>query len=469
MQVRPSSELRALVAAGTPLALASLGQTLAGTLAVAVAGRLGEQELGAVGLGSSLYFTVAVFGVGVLLGVDPLLSQALGRGDVARARRGLGQGLWLALGSFLVLGLVLAGAALCLGSTSLGPATVSSVRDYLWGRLPGLAPYLGFVVLRSYAAALGRTRHVLTAVAAASLCVLGVAPALASAWGVLGIGLSESLGALVQLVVLAWCVRGHQLARGVARAPCADELAGVLRVGAPVGLSMVAEYAVFACVNVLVALVEPGALGAHQVAITWLGTLFMLPVGFGGAAAARVGRALGRGETESARQAGLVALGIALGFGAALSIPFFAAPRVLASWLTSDAHAISVALPLMGIAGLVLVADSAQAVLVGAVRGAGDTRYALFASLGAHFGLGLPVGVGLATWGGLGAAGLWLGLGVGLAGVACLLALRFIRVVAPLGAERCEPSRKSSSPARWPGQACSPHPSLGPAAPRLHP
>lgn len=463
------SELQLLLRAGTPLALASLVQTLVGTIAVAVAGRLGEGTLGAVGLGSAVYFTVAVLGVGVLLGIDPIVTQAVGRGDTEHARRALAQGLVLALLLCLPLGVLATRVVAGLHGIDLAPETLGSVHAYVWGRLPGLAPFLGFVVLRSSLAAEGRTGHVLTAAVAANLCVLASAPGLAEAHGPLGIGWAESLGAWVQAVVLLGCVRPRGLLRLVGRL---ELIVPMLRVGVPVGLALVLEYAVFAGVNLQVALLEPAALGVHQVAITWVGTLFMLPVGFGGAAAARVGQALGRGDVASARRAGVAALAIAVGFGAVAALPFLTIPRLLASWVTSDPHAISLALPLMGVAALALVADSAQAVLAGAVRGAGDTRFALLASLLGHYGLGLPVGFVLATRGGLGTTGLWLGLSVGLGSVALLLALRFIVVIAPLGrrAERCEPrSRESSLPAPWPGPECSPHPSLGPETSRLHP
>lgn len=143
-----AAELAPLVRLGAPLALASLGQTLIGTIAVAVAGRLGEDELSAVGLGAALYFTVAVFGLGVVLGIDPLITQALGRGDHEGARRGLSQGIWLALAAALGLALVIAALAVgltCLGCQRTLPASHAGICSVacLGSRRTSCSPHFG--------------------------------------------------------------------------------------------------------------------------------------------------------------------------------------------------------------------------------------------------------------------------------------------------------------------------------------
>lgn len=455
-----NTQLIPLLRAGAPLALASLAQTLVGTLALMVAGRVGERELGAVGLGSSLFFTIAAFGVGLLLGVDPIVSGAAGRGDREGVRRAVGQGLLLAFAAALVLAGVIALAAVMLGPGLLAVDTRIDLQRYIWGRLPGLAPYLAFVVLRSAAAARARTGRVLLASALASICVLLTAPALASELGVLGVGLAESGGALVQVLVLA---------RGAPRPSftrARSGLVAVVRSGLPVGLALVAEYAVFASLGWLVARIDPGHLGAHQVAMAWLGTLFMLPVGLGAGVAAAVGRALGRADALSARDSARAGAWAALALGIMLGAPLVLVPEALAAWVTREPAVVAAAPVLMRIAGFVLVADSVQVVAVGASRGAGATRFALGACLSGHYLLGLPLGVMLATHAGLGAAGLWLGLGVGLSAIAGLLGWRNRRT-GELEPSPCPSrSRESSSPALWTAPLCSPLPPALPASPR---
>ncbi len=76
------------------------------------------------------------------------------------------------------------------------------------------------------------------------------------------------------------------------------------------------------------------------------------------------------------------------------------------------------------------LSDGVQAVAAGALRGAGDTRFPLATNVFGHYCVGLPLGVALAFGWGLGARGLWWGLSAGLAVVALVLSLRFIRLSA---------------------------------------
>ena len=83
----PFRELRTLFALAAPLALTHLGNQILGAEDATVVGRLGEVELGAVGLGSGIYFPLAVVGLGLVVGFDPLVAQALGSGEIDTARR----------------------------------------------------------------------------------------------------------------------------------------------------------------------------------------------------------------------------------------------------------------------------------------------------------------------------------------------------------------------------------------------
>src|SRR5438093_12456713 len=100
-------ELRRLFALALPLAVAEAGTQVMSVVDMAVVGRLGGRELAAVGLGNAVFFGVSVFGLGLMLGVDPLISQAVGARDATSARRVLWQGVWLALLTAAALTLLL--------------------------------------------------------------------------------------------------------------------------------------------------------------------------------------------------------------------------------------------------------------------------------------------------------------------------------------------------------------------------
>jgi len=424
----PLFELGRLSSFAGPLALASFAHTLNGAIALAWAGRSDEVTLGAVGVGESIYYTVGVLGVGVLLALEPLLGSAHGRGDGARVKTLIAQGLWLSAALFLLLGLVVAAAAAKLGSIGLASPTVSAARGYLWARVPGLLPWLAFVALRSHAALVGRGQAVLHAALFANAVTLVLLPLAgrSTTSTALAIGGCESVATWASLVWLL--VRlGPPVSSGLPR-PDVDALRAIVRLGAPAGLTLFLECAAFAALNVAVGALDPRMLGAHQVAITWVGSLFMLPVGLGSAAAVRVGEELGRGDPHAARRAGELGLSLALVFGAAGFGLFLCFPSLLARTLTSDVNVLEVTERFLPLAGCVLFVDSLQAFAAGAVRGAGDTRAAFWSILVGHYFIGLPLGVLLAKGLGFGVRGLWIGLFFGLASVAIALGLRLTRL-----------------------------------------
>src|SRR6266853_6666475 len=101
------TELKSLIRLAGPLAAAQAGTQVMGLVDLAVVGRLGARELGAAGLGNAIFFSISILGIGLNLGVDPMISQAFGAGDAVRARHVMWQGVWLAFGVTVMLTIVL--------------------------------------------------------------------------------------------------------------------------------------------------------------------------------------------------------------------------------------------------------------------------------------------------------------------------------------------------------------------------
>ncbi len=447
------SEGRALVRLSVPLAFAHFGQTLLGAVDTAVVGRLGELPLGAAGLGNSLFFTVTVLGMGVMLGLDPLVAQAVGAGDDARARRALTQGVWLALlvGTPLMAGIVWLAAYL--EAFGIASDSASLVRLYVVARVPSLIPFLVFVALRSYLQATGGTRPVVVSVIVANivnvplsillvfgdsaLTAVGLPQLGVPALGVAGAAWASTGCTVVQMLVLAEGVR-----RGSSRLRLSDwkvqraPMATALSIGTPIGLQLLAEFGVFALVNVAMGNLDATSLAAHQVALTLASATFMIPVGIGAATSVRVGHAVGRRDEAGTRRAGFAGLALGIGFMLVSATTFLTLPRLLAHLITTDEVVVEAAVGLLAVAAVFQVSDGAQAVLAGALRGAGDTRFTLIANVAGHYLVGLPLGLVLTFTLSMGAPGLWWGLSAGLSAVALCLIWRFVKVsrsaVAPL-------------------------------------
>lgn len=442
----PLAEVRSLLRLAAPLSAAHAGTHLMGLVDTAIVGRLGAAELGGVGIANGLFFFVSVFGMGAMLALNPLVSQALGAGQDLRARRLVWQGLWLALGLSLLLALPIALAPFLLEPIGIPPEVAGHARTYLWVRLPSILPVLAYVVLRSYLQAIGRPRPLLVAMAAANIFNLVATlylvhgGAALPAWtgplralpplGVFGAAIATDLCHVVIIGILAAAIRSLSPREGarIDRRPNPVELRRALRVGWPIGCQLAAEVGVFSLVGLLAGKLGTTDLAAHRIALNLASFTFTLAVGVGSAGTVRVGRAVGAGDARAVRRSGILAMATGAGLMGIAGVFLLAFPRTFAGLLTDDPAVLAVAGPLLLVAAVFQVFDGLQAVSAGALRGIGDTRFPFFANLAGHWLLGLPVGVGLGLWAGLGVTGLWWGLCVGLMGVGILLAARFLRL-----------------------------------------
>lgn len=437
-------ELRGLWQLALPIAGASLGNNLLSVADTIIVGHAGRTSLAAVGLGNAVFFAVTVLGFGTMLGLDPLIAQAVGAGEARRARSLMWQGVWNACAASLPLALLIVAVMALLGFAGQDADTLPPTRAFLWGRLPSILPFLLFVVLRSYLQAVGVTRPMVISVVIANvvnapLCALLVfgdaalvrigLPALGvPALGLVGAGLASSFATVVQVAVLVLALRriptppGEDSVRRIGFAVARRALV----LGAPVGLQMFAEVGAFAGASVLMGQLGKTNLAAHQVALQLASTTFMVPLGIGAAASVRVGQAIGRHDVPGTRRAGLVAIASGASFMALCALLFVVAGELLARLFTADESVVRAAVPLVAIAAFFQLSDGVQAVASGALRGAGDTRWPLLSNLVGHYAIGLPTAIGLAFGLGWGAPGLWWGLSAGLTGVALALLLRFV-------------------------------------------
>jgi MATE family multidrug resistance protein len=439
-------ELRALVRLAAPFALAQGGQALMGLVDTAVVGRAGAIQLAGTALGIGLFFAISVLGIGATMGLDPLISQAVGARQPERARRLVWQGIWLALLGTAVLALPMIASPLAFPLFGIGPRVQHEATRFLYWRIPGLLPLLLFFAQRSYLQAKGRAAALLwnaiwaNAINAALdfLFVFGGAGLpkwtllhWVPAMGAAGAALSTDLCTLAQVLGLAWTIRAirvgelHDLLR-----PMIADLRRTLRVGVPIGLHMGAEVGVFALAGLFAGHFGATSLAAHQIALQYGSLSFCFAIGIGNAGSVRVGWAVGAGKPEAARRSGLTAFVAGIGFMSFSALVFFTLPALLARGMTSEASVVSATVPLLAVAAVFQLSDGVQGVGAGVLRGLGDSHFTFYANVLGHYAIGLPVALYLGFTRALGITGVWWGLCVGLTAVAIALVSRFWRLSA---------------------------------------
>lgn len=398
---------------------------------MAVIGRLGGLELAAAGLGNAVFFGVSVFGLGLMLGVDPLISQAVGARDFASARRILWQGIWLALLTTAVLTVVLLLGPWLLRVIAVKPEIVRPATIFLLIRTIGLAPWLIFFVVRAYLQAHHVTRPMVVSMITANVfnlvadivLVFGFGPI--PPLGVAGAAVSTTTCQFLQMAIVAFAVMRVPAASTISRRWNATEIRRALTVGVPTALQVTAEVGIFALVALLAGRMGTVDLAAHQLVITLAAFTFTVALGLATAGSVRVGLAVGARNQHATRLAGYSAF-----IGAALvmaigALIFISVPSLLARMLTNQRDVVAASLPLFFVAALFQLSDGLQAAGIGALRGAADTKFAFFSNVVGYWVVGLPVALLLGFRLKMGVVGLWWGFVAGLTVVAILVFFRF--------------------------------------------
>lgn len=432
------SELRAMISLAVPVVLSELGWVAQGVVDNVMVGRLGPVAIGAVALGNAVYYTPALFGIGLLLGLDTLVSQAYGRRDHDDCHRWLAQGVYLAC--IVTPPLMILTAALSYGFMRFGviPEVASLSGGYLrilnWGTLP-LLLYGG---TRRYLQGVGQVRVITVTYVLANLLnwfgdwVLIYGKLGFPALGVNGSAISTCIarvGMAVALLGFAWRYerkRGHPLFRHWA-GPQLDRLQRLVRLGAPAAGQILLEVGAWNLSTFAAGYLTPVALATHTIALNYASISYMVPLGVSAAAAVSVGHAIGAGDPARARRAGWMALALGTGFMVCAGVVFLVAPRPLIMLYTQDAQVLALGPSLLWIAAAFQIFDGIQTVSTGALRGLGETRAPMFANLVGYWVMGLPLGFILCFVLKWGVYGMWIGLTLSLIVIAMSLLVRWNR------------------------------------------
>ena len=432
-----------MVALAVPVVLSELGWMAMGIVDTIMVGSLGPAAIGAVALGNAVYYTPALFGIGILLGLDTLVAQAYGRKDHDDCHRWLAQGVYLACLATPPLMLLIFLASFGFAPFGITPEVAAPAASYLrilnWGTLP-LLLYAG---TRRYLQGVGDVRVITLTYVAANLInwfgnwVLIYGKLGFPALGVNGSAISTLIARIFMAAAMlgfAWRYerkRGHPLFRHWA-GPSLARIRELARLGVPAAGQIVLEVGAWNLATLSAGWLTPVALATHQIALNYASLTYMVPLGISAAAAVSVGHAVGAGDGARARRAGWLALGLGTSFMLLAAVVFLVAPGPLIALYTRDAQVMAVGPSLLGLAAAFQICDGIQTVSTGALRGLGETRVPMLANLVGYWVLGLPLGLGLCFLLHWGIYGLWIGLLVALFIIAATLLARWRRDAARL-------------------------------------
>ncbi|HKF21439.1 MAG TPA: MATE family efflux transporter [Candidatus Angelobacter sp.] len=425
-----------------PLALTEVGWLAMGFVDTVMVGRLPDSatSIGAVSLGTTLFYTIGIFGSGIMLGLDTLVAQAYGAGRLEECHRTLWNALYLALILSPAVMLAVLACVPLFPRFGLSPALVASTVPFLKALIWSTLPLVLYFALRRYLQAMSIVKPVVFTLVSANLVNLlgnwtlvyghlGM-PAL----GVAGSGWSTCISRVYMVVALAIAAIYYDRKRnsGLWRASRSIELRrmmGLLRLGFPAASQLLAEIGAFTFATFLVGRLGALALAGHQIALNVASLTYMVPLGISSAAAVRVGQGLGARDVHAAARAGWTALLFGAGFMSCSGLMLLTFGHPIARIYTPQPEVVHAGAVLLMVAAVFQLFDGLQVVATGALRGAGNTRTPMLANLFGYWAVGLPLGALLCFRWQLGAPGMWIGLCVALVMIGSVLAVVWQRLI----------------------------------------
>lgn len=416
-----------------------------GVIDTLMAGHLSSIDLAAVGIGASIYATVFVTAMGVLLALTPVVSHHYGAGRFQEIGADVRQCAWLALGLSLLAFAVLKHSDPLLAFSRLTPEVELKVRAYLDGVAWAVPGVLFFRVFFGFTTGIGRPRPVM------AFNLLGLLLKAPLNWvlmyghfglpalGGAGCGWSSAIIMwTVATLAWLWCRRDADYAPyGVfARfdPPRPAALRELLVLGLPMGITFMVDVTAFTFMALFIARLGPEISAAHQIAANIAVFVFMVPLALGSATGVLVGQALGAGNSRRARHAGLLGLALGCGVATVIGAAIWLAAAPLARAYTADARVAAAATTLLAIVAVYHVADAMQAVMAQVLRGYKRATAPMVIYAVALWGVGLGGGylLGLTdTFGArMGAAGFWIAAVASLAIAGAGVFAYFLRISA---------------------------------------
>ncbi len=436
-------EVRTTAVLAAPLVAGHLATGLIGFVDNVIAGRHGTNTLAGVAVGTAMFWLPMMVPMGTLMALPPSVSQLDGAGRRAEVGPLFRQALWLSLMLGALLFAFLSLSAYALGPMGIAPEVRPAATAFLHGIRWGIPALTLYFCMRYLCDGLHWTLPTMAFGFGGLLVLLPLGYAMTfgafgfAERGAGGLGLASATMMWLQVAgFLVYLARSRRFAALQLFArfdpPHWRQIAGLLRTGLPIGVTVAMEGGLFIVTALLIGRLGELEVAAHQIAINVASLCFMIPFGLAEATTVRVGHAVGAGRGAlGVRRAAWAGLVLVLGTQALSATVLLGWHDAIAAIYTRDLAVASLAATLLLFAAAFQFPDGIQVLSAGALRGLKDTRVPMFIAVFAYWGVGMPLGAGLGLGLGWGPKGMWLGLIAGLAMAAVLMGWRLLRSSRP--------------------------------------
>lgn len=430
------AELRVLLRLSLPLMASQVGMMLLGVVETIIVGRAGTTALAAVSLGNVWSQGTILVAMGVVMGADPLLSQAYGAGDNRTAALTFQRGLVLSLLLGLPLSVLWLFTRPVLAGFGQDPGLSRLAATFVAVQTPTAFGFLVFTLTRQYLAGRGVVAPALWVVLVVNVLNVGLTwwlvfggtglPVVVGA-GLAGGGVRVLLPAML-LALTFWAGLHRPAWIAWSRASLDWRRIGrIAWLGLPIGVQFGLEVWAFQISTLMAGKLGEVPLGAQAIVLNLASFSFMFPLGISTAASVRVGNLIGAGDDVGARRAARLALLLGAGVMSLFGVAFFLLRWRLSRLYGAEPDVTALCSRVLPIAAAFQMLDGTQVVASGILRGLGRTKPAALMNFGGYYLLALPLAYYLSLRRGWGLPGVWWGLAAGLLFVAAGLLTLVLR------------------------------------------
>lgn len=438
------SILRDIVKLGWPVLIAQVAVMINGVIDTVMAGRLSAADLAAVGIGASIYISIFVTMMGVLIALTPVVAQLYGAGRLAAIGEEVRQSAWLGALLAVVAFVLIYFPDPFLALAQVAPDVEVKTRSYLRSIALGIPAMLMFRVFYSFTTAVSRPRVIM------ALNLVGLALKIplniVFMYGTLGMPALGGPGCAVSTAIISWTLAlaawlvcrfdpGYRPFHVFSRWswPRWGDQLRLLQIGLPIGFNFLVDVTSFTFMALFIARLGTASSGGHQIAGNLTSLIYMMPLAMASATGVLTGQAIGAGDPRRARLVGLVGIGSGLLCAIVVGLLVWLGREWIAALYTRDDEVRVIAATLLAYVAGYHLFDAVSAITVSALRGYKKTVVPMLCNIVALWGLGLGGGYALALgpWMHLGASGFWIGATAGVLAGSILIVLYFLRISRP--------------------------------------
>jgi len=427
-----------------PVIFTQIGQVTVNLVDNVMVGHLGTLELAASSFAISVFHVGMLFGLGITMGITPLVGQSMRSDDSENIHKLLKNGVFINLCSALLLCSLMSLAIPFMHRMGQPEDVVQKAIPYYLIHVLSLIPMMMFFTIKQFFEGIGNTKiaMIITIVINLVNIILNYLliygkfgfPAL----GLNGSGLASLIARVIMPVIFVLYVLNKTTLKNYLMGASKSKLdkttiRRISSIGFSIGSQMIIEIMAFTFGAVMLGWISKEALAGHQIALSVAGMTYLISFGLASGTTIRVSHAFGEKNVLEVRQSIFASLHLVIAFMSLMGICFILFRNLIPMMFTSDPEVINLASVLLVVGAFFQVFDGVQVVLLGALRGITDVRIPMFIAFFSYIVVSLPVSYVFAFVFNFGYSGVWFSFVCGLATAAVLFSFRLKNQFKKLG------------------------------------